>query len=428
MRIRDVVLESSVGRATLGARLTWEDLDLPEYQVWYETETERANGYRLNPAALVVGTFLRAMCLRERRLLFEGTLSPRLREGLSTAMLHFCRWYGFRPIAIEASDRCDPGFPPPIPRTASFLSGGVDSLATLAINRRDYPAAHPASIRTVLFVKGLEGKANAALVERTLQRFAAEAGLELLSVSTNLIGLDRRQPYQTKIYAGSFFASAAHLFSGRLTTAIISSSHHVLELEPWGTHPLVDPSYSSDELAIRHEGGTLWRHEKVALVAGWDEALRVLRPCWNPDVPADALNCGRCEKCLRTMCALLACGKREDCPVFPTEVTRTLISDLRVQPLHYDGADRDHWMREVCLTLSLDSLRHWEPLLEPLRSKGRRDLAVAIQAKLRDVELAQSRRGARLRRMLRRVRSVAGQRLGKSAAAAARAKSLERLA
>jgi hypothetical protein len=46
------------------------------------------------------------------------------------------------------------------------------------------------------------------------------------------------------------------------------------------------------------------------------------------------LNCGRCEKCLRTMIALKALGCLDDCPTLPHEID---LRAMRGVALHYEA-------------------------------------------------------------------------------------------
>lgn len=94
---------------------------------------------------------------------------------------------------------------------------------------------------------------------------------------------------------------------------------------PFGSHPLLDPNYSSCDLQIRHDGILLSRLDKTRLVAEWDVALENLRVCNNQNrIKPGALNCGQCEKCLRTKLALLALGKLDKTRAFPdSDVSET---------------------------------------------------------------------------------------------------------
>lgn len=57
------------------------------------------------------------------------------------------------------------------------------------------------------------------------------------------------------------------------------------------------------------------RADKVRMLAREPLALRHLRVCWEKD--EGTYNCGRCEKCLRTMTSLHALGVLAECETFP---------------------------------------------------------------------------------------------------------------
>jgi hypothetical protein len=71
-----------------------------------------------------------------------------------------------------------------------------------------------------------------------------------------------------------------------------------------GSHPLTDPLWSTEGTEIVHEGAEVGRADKVAKIAENPAALACLMVCAN----SVTSNCGRCEKCLRTMIALRALG------------------------------------------------------------------------------------------------------------------------
>ena len=58
-----------------------------------------------------------------------------------------------------------------------------------------------------------------------------------------------------------------------------------------------------------------FRQQKVRRLSQSPEWLPHLRVCW--DMPEDRLNCGKCEKCLRTMIGLSIEGASALCPVLP---------------------------------------------------------------------------------------------------------------
>ena len=103
------------------------------------------------------------------------------------------------------------------------------------------------------------------------------------------------------------------------------------------------------------------RLDKLRIIADWDVALDHMRVCL-ANVP-DELNCGKCEKCVRTMLGLEAIGALSKTRAFARH---------QVTPKDLDG-------------FSI-TIRHREPfyreLLEPLTQRGRQDLVGVIQKKL----------------------------------------------
>jgi hypothetical protein len=208
----------------------------------------------------------------------------------------------------------------------------------------------------------------------SLANVAPQIGIGLIPVYTNLYLNYRSEDAKDNFrfwlneLQGAVFAALAHAFAGRFTVLSIASSHDVRDLAPYGTHPLLDPYYSSSDLRIRQDGIALTRLEKTKLVAEWDVALQYLRVCnIYKRYRSDMLNCGRCEKCLRTMLALLALGKLDQTRSFPSQdvSAKTILS---------------------VLDINVDVVPFYRDLIEPLEKVGRSDLTHAIRSKIAEFE------------------------------------------
>jgi hypothetical protein len=78
--------------------------------------------------------------------------------------------------------------------------------------------------------------------------------------------------------------------------------------------------------------------------------------------PPGTPNCGRCEKCIRTMLELLAVGKLAHASTFPQkDVTEEMLQGVSLANGYEDACYRE--------------------LIEPLKAQGRQDLATLIEAK-----------------------------------------------
>lgn len=374
MRITDLDKSTEGDLVRVKAMVRWEDCDQPDKEVFIAAEARYAEDLEPNPHAFLTGAFVPALHFGERRIAMDAAVCPRLTQGLSTAMGLMQHWSAGRmkPLRLELDHRATVAHADAPRRTGLFLSGGIDSLATLRLNHLRYPAGHPHRIQDALLMHGfdiggvLARGAKYHVFERArqhMQPVAADAGLELIPVYTNIRHLCDARELWLNYFFGAVLAAAAHAFAPRLHLADIAASYDIANLVPCGSHPLLDPWYGSVDVAIQHCDVELTRLDKLRIIAEWPAAFHNFRVCL-ANVP-DRLNCGRCEKCVRTMCGLLAIGALKR--------TRAFIED-DVDPAWFDAFKI--------------TIRHREPfyreLLEPLRVQGRDDLAALIEAKLNE--------------------------------------------
>jgi len=148
------------------------------------------------------------------------------------------------------------------------------------------------------------------------------------------------------------------------TNSLLDSNDVSSGIGPWGSHPLLDPLLGTESVALIHDGIGRSRAEKALLLPGSPEARDHLFVCFDPPERGVA-NCGRCEKCLRTMLELLIGGGLEGSRTFPRDVDAAAILAVPDVP-------------------AFRALRYyWEPLVEPLRRAGRADLADAVDRRLK---------------------------------------------
>ena len=102
-------------------------------------------------------------------------------------------------------------------------------------------------------------------------------------------------------------------------------------LGPGGSHPILDPLFSSESLTIEHDSPAEGRLGKVRfLVAERPELLPYLKVCQTENTSG---NCGRCRKCMWTMTCLQAAGALERADSFPDVVDLDAVRGLRLE--HY---------------------------------------------------------------------------------------------
>ena len=392
MRISELRLERTGSGARASARVRWEDSARSPLELFFETDARGMDDLTPEPEAFVTACALPAIRSGERRLRVDGPLCPRLAEGLATAAALLQGWYGGSrgPIPIEPS-----GFralvPRESPRAALFFTGGIDSTHLLRVNRRSYAREHPRSFADCLLLHG-NLKAESDESPWSVRALAAvgeaaeAAGLALVPVRTNLWDIEPDLEFVTFQSLSSGLAAAAHLFRRRWNRVSLASGRDIVREMPRGTHPLLDPLYSSSALDILHEPLRLTRLERLEAIASEPPGIGQLVVCLAyPGAPH--LNCGECEKCVRTMTQLLALGRLGEARSFAHRDVRPEM----IRPIH----------------VSPPEILYWVETLPVLARVGRPDLVAAIREKLEETArrerwLAEEGLTGRLRRLDRR--------------------------
>jgi hypothetical protein len=376
MQIRALRKNSIDGRVRVSASMIWEDCDRPSEEVYFECPKSFEDDIDPNPNALLLAGIMPAADRGERRVQVEGPVCPELRNGLLAAFRVIRDWYPqWNGPVIESTV----GFHPSVPRTpsrvATFMSAGVDSLATLRCNRLDYPLNHPASVRDCFFFLGFnrhDFDANGPVPERLqdfetrlerMSELAHEAQINLIPVHTNIRFFSRDPNAWNARGMGAGLASVAHAFTPRIARVLIGSFGSIGIPFPWGTHPLLDPNFSSTSLEVRHDGLQLSRLQKTAIISEWPAAMRILQCCWQNEGIPTSINCGRCGKCRRTMIQLAALDRLDKAHTFPhVEITPQMIDDEVLQ------TDYDVGFFQECI--------------EHFAKQGRADLVEAIHKRI----------------------------------------------
>jgi len=375
MRIEEFTSKTCDGRSRVSATVIWEGSERPNQEIYFETEAEFGHSLWCHPDAFLIASVFPAAREREKRVLLKEPVCPELRAGLVTIMNLYRHWYGpdYKPVQIEGPSRISPISAPEPRRAASFLTGGIDSLATLRANRLSFPLEHPGSIKEAILVFGLEVENEEAFefAKSAVSKVAQAAGVTLIPVYTNIRSLLDDWVFWYSEYMGAALSAVAHALSRRLSVAYIASDYDIPNIAPHGSHPLVEPNCSSFELRVRYDGITLSRFGKIKLIADWDEALQNIRVCnrfeyYRPD----RLNCGECEKCIRTMLGLVAAGALKRSRAFPhTDVSEELLS-------------RASFGDKV--------FPFYQELISPLEEIGRLDLARTIRRRRAQFKRAQA--------------------------------------
>lgn len=359
MRILDLVRRAERGRVRVEARLVWEAVRRPDDRAFVEVGEADADALVMRGETFVLGALVPAMERGEARIEVEGPLCPLFVRNLPAAVRGL---RGFHPPlsapTVEATGGLVARAPAATPCVAAPFSGGVDAFATLRGNRRDLPLAHPRSIRVGVPILGMNGHDLPGGVEDPARRadfdgrvarwrpVAEAAGVRLVPVTASFRALAPSFGAWTRRSIGAVLAAIAHALSGRVTRLLVPSAGATDPFAPDGCHPLYDPWYGASDLDVADDGTTRSRLEKLALLADWPEALAVLQPCQQHALGTASPNCGRCNKCHRTVVALAALGLLPAARGFPAVTVDAgfaaglvLANDFDVAS-HLEAADR----------------------------------------------------------------------------------------
>lgn len=216
----------------------------------------------------------------------------------------------FTPIPVEATVDEPPSSLPNV--TVSFFSGGVDG--THAFLNAPVPVTH------AVFSRGIDMQLDNPVWEEAATRnrsWLTEQNVPLVGIATNIRFLGRKFGLGWNSFNGAGLAAMGHALGA--ARVIIAAGHTWRELWPDGTHPLTDPLWSSGRTEILHIGRGMKRWEKLVAIAKAPGAIDLLRVCWQDQ----GYNCGRCEKCVRTMVLLRLLELHS--PAFPPLDDFTLI-------------------------------------------------------------------------------------------------------
>ncbi len=381
MKIDGIETVESDAEVRVSALLRWEDSERPDQTLYFASPRIRASELAERPEAFVLAAFPLALWHGERRVRVEGVLCPRLREGAALATEQLIHWHPhLRPMAIEAVDGLVPSEPPAPRHAAMLLSGGIDSMSLLRRNRLEYPAKHAGSIRTAFFVFGLNSfdfEASSAVPERRaamagygdrLGKFARAQGVDFVAVETNIRGLYPDFEAWGAVGWGMATVASALAVAGGVSDLWVASNGQGLDVRPRTAHLNLVPWVSPAALDFRVGERVATRLEETRLVAEWHGAGAVVRSCLWREIPDEPrINCGMCEKCVRTMLTLVALGRPQAMESFPSETISAAL------------------VERVAESVTLDTVSYYRPLPGLLRDVGRDDLAPAVESLIQGV-------------------------------------------
>ena len=213
--------------------------------------------------------------------------------------------------------------------TGVFFTGGVDSFHALLTNLE--------TVGALIFVQGfdipLTDQPRLDATARLLGHVADACNLRVLTIRTNL----RQHPVFRRAHWGNHTHGAA---LGAVAQLLAPHVGHVLVASsdvppPHGSTVELDRCWSSAAVSVATAGPGVARLDKVAAIADHPLVHQELRVCW--ENRSAELNCGECEKCVRTQVQFAAAGALDRLTCFGTIDLPARIRGLWSIPHHLAG-------------------------------------------------------------------------------------------
>ncbi len=320
MIISDIVCDRHDWVSELSARVCPETAYGGVFRVWFRFPSE-IGSLPTSGDPFLAGFLIPCMFVGED-LHIDAPISPRLLQSVQAIQNLIREWYpDFHLISTTSAEPHERIYTSNYPATGAFFSGGVDSVYTLV--------KHQTQISELILVHGFENPVqNEELLEVTLKSglpIAQRLNKKLLVIHTNLrdradhwiasLGRRYKGSFFGFSYQGSILAAVGLCLQKKFDRIIIPSSYTYDSLVPYGTHPSLDPLWSTENLDFIHDGCESSRLEKIKkIMARASFAAHRLQVCeYNK---AGESNCCRCDKCIRTMLAIRLCGDLEQSITF----------------------------------------------------------------------------------------------------------------
>jgi hypothetical protein len=292
------------------------DQKYPIYFLTRETTLEP------NIEAFLALALLPAMKMRAGVIETDGIISQRFLDGIERIQQVFRSWkpsYGhieLRNVQVQPRLRNQSG------KKGVFFSAGLDSYYSFL--------AHLEEIAAFIHLDGFDSP----LQEQSIRKKMAENcryigqqfGKQAIILETN--ARQFVENYVSWSFShGSVIGSAGLLLMPEYERLYVAGAGLPADRDPFGSHPDLDPNWSTEILEFIHEADTD-KIEKCHLIGQYDIALRTLHVCLR--YPEQGLNCGECEKCLRSQVYLQAVSAADRCLAFPQPLNLELLGQLKV--------------------------------------------------------------------------------------------------
>jgi hypothetical protein len=290
-----------------------------KYPIYFQTPDAQLEP---NLEAFLALALLPVMKKRTGDIYADGIVSQRFVEGTKRFQQVFRSWkpnYGlveFRNVQVQPRSRNQSG------KKGVFFSGGLDSYYSFL--------THLDEIYAFVHLDGFDIPLKELSMRKRMvdncRYIGQQFGKQAIILETNA-----RQFIETFVTwsfsHGSVIGSAGLLFMPEYERLYVAGAGMPADRDPFGSHPDLDPNWSTEILEYIHEA-EVDKTDKCRLIGQYDVALQTLHVCLR--FPEKGLNCGECEKCLRSQVYLQVAGAYEQCTAFPKPLDLRSLGQLKV--------------------------------------------------------------------------------------------------
>lgn len=264
--------------------------DVDGDEIWVRTPHDFPLSQR--GEVFVAAALLEAMIRNEPLFIDDSApISPKLLSNLTELQnIYNCWNTDLSVIPIHANTDIPKN---EVTTVATFYSGGIDSSQTLI--------SHMDEITHLVYIRGFgeflqDEEWNTCVNQNKI--FANSIDKTLLPIDSNIWTFFHKRKISVYFFHGLILGGLAGTLGFK--KVFVPSSHTYSELIPWGSHPMTDPLWSTDQTMIVHDSAQYNRIKKTEIVASVPEVLDNLQVCWMRSTH----NCGDCSKCVRTRLTL----------------------------------------------------------------------------------------------------------------------------
>ena len=315
MRVQNISVDRVGDASRLSAEVVFETSLLGTKNVFYEIPAQYESMWDKSGYSFYGASLLLAMKYKEA-IHIETPITSEIALKLDILQKTFASWYpnefSVVPVEWTPAEECAVSRKR---KRAIFFSSGVDSLHTVFRVKNFKEYAYPDDEIFLLPVVGMDFRPERADLVSALHHYTTDVtrwyNWKSLPVCTNVhwdLLSEDHVSWGSAAHVAAL-ASVANALANGFDCVYLGSSGHVNRLTPWGSTLTLDHLWATGTLELFHVGSECERLDKIREMSASPELVKNIRCCYYSET-SNPPNCGYCEKCLRTLCALEAINQR----------------------------------------------------------------------------------------------------------------------